>query len=335
VPEGFPNKLTKKISETKIGYGLLKFALQNANPFTRSDAADKLLTFIKEGRKASQREVFLDMAKHYPKETMFVILTMDMNYMGCGRPQRSFIEQLYELDRLRDDFNIIPFIHLDCRRGNMYRFFDEFVVKRGWGGVKMYPPLGTMPQDKRYESVYMQLVALNKPIISHCTYGNPIHFRGAELELKKILGEKYDKKASRKENCDKLTDPYNWQDVVLDNPGLRVCLAHSGGLEYWLKWYEGDESLQNPFNKCRWLATTDKGIYLDISYTLADKRCIPILKMMLRDEGLKNKILFGSDYYMSLNECSEKEWSVNLRAQLTEQEWQLISYTNPRAFLYG
>lgn len=334
VPDGFPNKTIKKMSETGVGYFIIKSMLHNINPFSNKDGLDRLLTFIKEGRKASQEEVFNDCKKYYPEDTWFIALAMDMAYMGAGKPKRSYIDQLYELDRLSKNEKIYPFFHADCRRGNMMGLFNEFVVKRNWTGVKMYPPLGIIPYDNRYTDMYEYCQENNKPIITHCTYGNPVHFKGKKKELEELLGSEYDKKHSRKENCDKFTNPLNWQVILNEFPRLKINFAHSGGMDYMLKWLDKDDrSLANPFNAIKYLCRNYENAYMDISYSLSNKKLIPVLKLLLRDPILKEKVLFGSDYYMSLNECSEKEWGINLATSLSEAEWYQITVLNPRRFL--
>lgn len=333
VPEGFPNKPMKAFSESKVGYSLLKFALHNANPFSRNDSNDKLLQFIKEGRRNSQREVYSDMAKNYPSGTQFVVLTMDMNYMGCGKPARSFWEQCNELNELKKDFPILPFLHMDCRRGNLDRFFEEFIIKNNWAGVKMYPPLGVFPQDERYYPYYKELERLNKPIITHCTYGNPIYFRGRKSELIELLKGKYNRKLSARDNCAMFTDPDNWGVVAELYPKLRIDLAHAGGSNNIIKWLNDGDSITNPFTKVKNLARKYENIYFDISYTASEKRVMPVIYQLLCDDILKNKCLFGDDSYMVLNECSIREFCMNLKFSIGIDNFKLISEINPKIFL--
>ena len=76
-----------------------------------------------------------------------------------------------------------------------------------------------------------------------------------------------------------------------------------------------------------------ENVYADISYTLNDEKYFSFLKVLLQDTQLKQKILFGSDYYMVQTETSEKRFSVDLRGYLGEDDYRQIAETNPKAFL--
>ncbi len=54
----------------------------------------RYLNFIKYGDKSSQEEVIESMQAYYPTYTGYVLLTMDMEYMGAGIPITRFEKQL-------------------------------------------------------------------------------------------------------------------------------------------------------------------------------------------------------------------------------------------------
>lgn len=331
-PDAFPSKALKSLSNTKVGMAILKTILHNANPFLSSDSLDKMLQMIKAGQLGSQKAIFEHMAENYPLDTIFVVLPMDMAYMGAGKC-RPYHLQLKELEELRCiDNRVLPFLMVDHRNPNMRLLFEQYVYGCNWGGAKFYPPLGTFPQAEEYDYIYQRLVELDKPLIAHCTYSNAVHFKGKEKELAVLLGDKYDKKATRKENCDKFTDPMNWGVVAEKYPNLRIDIAHFGGANMWDMWYKNPKDRTNLVNIIRDLMYKYPNIYSDISFTLSDRKTIPLLNMFLNDDKIKHKILFGSDYYMSLSECSEIEWSINLRHEVGETNWNQMQQNN-RKFL--
>ena len=88
-------------------------------------------------------------------------------------------------------------------------------------------------------------------------------------------------------------------------------------------------------------------LYTDISYTIFKfEKFIPLLKLFLGDPAepkplkrvldVREKVLFGSDFYMTRQEGhSEKEISIRLRNALGEQLFRQIAETNPQAYLEG
>jgi len=75
-------------------------------------------------------------------------------------------------------------------------------------------------------------------------------------------------------------------------------------------------------------------LYADISYNLSDHRMMPLLKVRLEtDPVLRNKILFGTDFYMVSMKMTERRATINLRAFLGEENFKQIAVVNPKAFL--
>lgn len=148
---------------------------------------------IKEDSK-KQEAVFNELQSYYPKNTKFVVLSMDMDYMvNCnkGVENSTFYDQLDSLKKIkknRDYANLIfPFIHADPRRighdtGFIGRMEDE--LKSGhFNGIKIYPALGYFPFDIRLKPMYDLALKYNLPITTHCSVG-PVFYRGKRHTLR-------------------------------------------------------------------------------------------------------------------------------------------------------
>jgi hypothetical protein len=72
-----------------------------------------------------------------------------------------------------------------------------------------------------------------------------------------------------------------------------------------------------------------------VSYTLYNKELLPLLKSTLQDPYLRKKILFGSDFYMVEQEESEREFFINLKAELGQSDFKVIAEENPNTFLFN
>ncbi len=150
-----------------------------------------------------QEIVFRTLQRYYPYQTQFVVLSMDMEYMAAGKPQKSFENQLTELEEIKKDDKykdlIHPFIFVDPRRiqdttsDHSFRgkFFQEKVKKdlknKIYSGIKLYPALSYYPFDSDLLESYQYAQEHNIPVLSHCTAG-PVHYRGKKNRLETTPG---------------------------------------------------------------------------------------------------------------------------------------------------
>jgi len=77
------------------------------------------------------------------------------------------------------------------------------------------------------------------------------------------------------------------------------------------------------------------GLYTDISYTIFNYQDnFPLLNILLEDEQISEKVLFGADFYMVDNEKYSKErLSTDLGSSLCEKKFCKIANDNPKAYL--
>ena len=152
VPDRFFGKVLMMLLRGNKSFKVIAKILHTLNPFSSKDEFDRYLSFAKTGRLAGQKEIFEKIQTQYPTDTKFVILPMDMAYMGAGYVERDYPEQLQDLKEVRDAYpdSVIPFIAVDCRRPNINDLFRTAIDNWKFKGVKLYPPLGTFPFDSRY-----------------------------------------------------------------------------------------------------------------------------------------------------------------------------------------
>ncbi|CAM4344077.1 amidohydrolase family protein [Flavobacterium terrigena] len=156
----------------------------------------------------------------------------------------------------------------------------------------------------------------------------------------------------------------NSPDKAIDLSKLKICLAHFGGEDEWKKylndcWNNYNKNIshdsktdyskrKNTLNHgnprtiwwdASWLSVIYdlmieyENVYADISFILHDESLFPLLKFILEDDKVKNKVLFGSDYYVVSQKDTEKDLHLNLRGYLGDTLFQLIANENPRKFL--
>jgi predicted TIM-barrel fold metal-dependent hydrolase len=297
--------------------------------------------FLKIGDLKSQLEIFKLLQGFYPENTKFSVLSMDMEFMKAGNVKTPFRTQLEELAAIKRDPAykdlIYPFVFIHPERVGLLSIVRKYIEEENFAGLKMYPPLGYYPFDEKLDQVFAYAQETKIPITTHCARGG-VFYKGSITDdmLKHPMTGKVYKKRKNKFFTDIYTDPDNYEYLLQKYPDLKLNLAHFGGFDEWEKYLQNsfDEDGEiSWFEKIKTLLIKHPNLYTDISYTLFEKDLIPLLKTVLMDDVLRKQILFGTDYYMVEQELSEKEFSINLRANLGEQEYQQIAEINPKRFL--
>ncbi len=149
---------------------------------------------------------------------------------------------------------------------------------------------------------------------------------------------------------------------------LKICFAHFGGDEEWTRFLEKDrdnwahqlnarpdwgiELLYDSQGKiirnkgeqlwkyADWyslicsLMLQHKNVYADISYILHnDAALLPLLKQTLQNEGLRKKVLYGTDFYVVRNHKSDKQMLADMTGGLSTEEFDQIARYNPIEYL--
>ncbi len=322
---------------TRIGilYKFIAFIIP-ANSLSNSVLTIEILKryerFFVTGLQKTQAEIFKKICAQYPENSRFIILSMDMEFMGAGRAGTGFREQLEELALLHESNpeTVIPFFAADPRRPGVVDLFKEFIEHNGFKGLKLYPNLGYSPDHHVLKEIYAICQEKSIPVTSHCSTGG-ISLRGASKDQVKAFAQ-----------------PSNYKTILKEFPRLNFCLAHFGGTQEWERSLSGNSPRRG--DQASWLSVILEmirsgeypNLYTDVSYTLFCEipslrtlSYIDYLKVMLADDRVRRHVLFGSDYYMVEQEkSSEKEVSIALRSRLGEQLYFQIAHDNPKMFLY-
>ncbi len=297
--------------------------------------------FLKIGDLKSQLEIFKLLQSFYPDNTKFCVLPMDMEFMKAGNVNQNYKDQLDELAKIKRDPAykdlILPFIFIHPERMGLFSLVRKYIEEENFAGLKMYPPLGYYPFDERLDQVFAYAEKNNIPVTSHCARGGVFYKGSVTDDMRKhpITGKVF-QQHKNKFFTDIYTDPDNYEYLFVKYPNLKLNLAHFGGFDEWQKFLQSsiDSSGElNWFEKVKSIIRKYKNAYTDISYTLFEKDLIPLLNITLQDPTLNSKILFGTDYYMVEQETSDKEFSINLRSAIGEENFRLIAEQNPKLFL--
>lgn len=305
---------------------VIKGVMKGLIPWTKNDTLHRYAAFIKATYRKTQEENLIHLISYYPKNTKFIILPMDMSKMNAGKVKEDIDEQHNELARLTKDPKysdiLIPFAHIDPRRDGALNRLKLLVENHNFKGVKIYPTLGYGPDHEvLMQEIYPYMVKKKIPLMAHCSPGS------------------VNKKGISRDKAHAFADPYNYKIVMKTFPDLKVCLSHFGGIGEWRRHINEPRNPKSPtwLTKIRELIKSGKypNLYTDISYTIFNfHENVPLLKILLEDKEILEKVLFGSDFYMVENEkYSERRFSTDLRYALGEKKFWKIANENPKAYL--
>lgn len=295
------------------------------------DTLVRLENFHRTGSRHTQRDVFLEVLRYYPKSTRFVVLPMDMALIGHGPVDQDIAAQHEELYKLSQDPDlgprVIPFATIfpdrDGAMTELRRCLDDY----GFKGIKLYTKLGYAPDHPvLMNELYPLCQERGLPVMSHCSRGGVRH------------------KLWSQARADRVTAPLAYRKVLDRFDRLRLCLAHFGGDQDWRSYLtDGFDPLDPDAREKNWVSQIVdmiekegyENLYTDISYTIFKfAEYMPLLRLFMENETLRPKILFGSDFYMTRQEkLSEKAVSIGLRDALGEDHFRQIAETNPLVWL--
>ena len=294
----------------------------------------------------SQEGVFKLVRSYYPDGTRFVVLPMDMEFMNAGRVKEPIDVQHSQLADLRDKYPelVIPFAAADARREDVAEKTTRLIEEQGFRGIKLYPPIGYHPNDPSLRPLYDYAVEHRIPVMTHCSRPASVQYQGEPTERMRINPETENRLSQdRRELLTLFTDPDAYIPILEARPTLTLCLAHFGGAGDWEAFLDDPWDAGSAVGKKSWLAKimdmikSEKyeNLYTDVSYTVfANEEYVYLLNVLLSDERLSRRVLFGSDFYVVENaELEERRRSVRVRSVLGEDLWQAIAHDNPRSYL--
>ncbi len=310
----------------------------------RKGALGRYAQILDTSFRQSQAEVFEIVRGFYPQGTRFIVLPMDMTYMGAGNVEESIDVQHEQLAALRDANPevVIPFAAADPRHPGVVEKTIELLERKRFRGIKLYPPTGYHPNDPILRPLYDYAEAHGLPVMTHCSRPASVQFRGtptAAMETDPTTGQPLN--LGRYKLLDLYTDPDSYRPILTSRPALRICLAHFGGAGDWRSYidhpWDGDAANMS------WLAKIldmirsghHPGLWTDISYTVfADDEYAYLLRVLLADARISARVMFGSDFYVVANATlEERRRAVRVRAVLGEELFDTIARENPRHYL--
>lgn len=307
-----------------------------------------------------QSDVFEDLISNYESDARFVVLTMNFDFMTGEVPESNYNHyetQLHEVLAIKEIYGekIVPFLFIDPRMGRqrcmqMVEHYFDPVHPRGVAGIKLYPSLGYYPFHPDLEPVYAYAEQHQIPIITHAYKDGGGYYTGkftpnlmsyhsfhptnASVQFINKYLTPFDPGKGGRYFANILTHPILYTDVLERFPKLKLCFGHFGGDEEILK--QGGKDPENWTDIIKSFIRNDKypNVYADVSYTLAYPKANAYILKDMSDPRLSQKILFGTDYFMTSVEAGDEKLTKGFFDTLNNYK-QSLTETNPRAFLHS
>jgi predicted TIM-barrel fold metal-dependent hydrolase len=205
----------------KAGRNVIFFVLRQLSSLIKAIPGPKskelFRRYLNIGRYAfhhTQEGTWNQLQGQYPPDSCFIVLPMDMEYMGAGKlaPDKEYRFQMQELKKIKDSNDgrfIFPFVFAEPRRiveesqftdgvipgkgkvqlqfsvdnGNCTLkdcFIKEYIEEYQFAGIKIYPALGYYPFDEALLPLWIYAAENELPILTHCIRGN-IFYRGSKI----------------------------------------------------------------------------------------------------------------------------------------------------------
>jgi predicted TIM-barrel fold metal-dependent hydrolase len=163
----------------------------------------------------------------------------------------------------------------------------------------------------------------------------------ADFQARTGRGAEHDEGWEEHFFCEEFVSPRAWEKVLKQHPKLRLCLAHFGGYDAkeYTSWTR--EAGKHPLGydwdvKAIDLAREFPNFYVDISFFFVT-RCLARFRKALEDHPhLRDKIVFGTDWWMTEKDGVKYEEHVLQTRQALDgidpELWPRFCFVNPARF---
>ena len=282
----------------------------------RKSLAD-FIDFVRIGFLPSIQDVADELMAQTPATAGCVALAMDITRGDFFEEQ--FIAQLENTAAAAARYRgrIFPFVAVNPVRSNHFAIMKRALTELDFKGVKLYPSLGYDIDSSAMRRVYAYCQANGVPLLMHCNQGGFYYARQTIAN----------------------SSPEHWYALLKDFPGLKICFGHFGG--------GGDLTGPQLPGERSWagmildLMETWPGVFADISYHddpmaggRAEANYFANLKTLLRRETIRERILFGTDFFMIRARLKDKNYWSYFEDRLGG-DFETIAAVNPRRYLFA
>ncbi|WP_081659269.1 amidohydrolase family protein [Pedobacter glucosidilyticus] len=308
-----------------------------------------------------QLEEILEVKRRYP-DRLLIFMGVDPRWKNSGKELRDTVAAYFNKKiKINNQREVYPFAGLKMYPSTGFYPFDKNLKETfEWAAENGVPVLshcyykgGIYNNDESY----LKYSINPRDPYNGQLYDKPVYIQ--EKSWKWIIGQKAAQ--NNRKTCSYFLEPEAYRSLMSyfdqqDKP-LKLCLAHFGGAEEMLRSYKlmkvdkgshYDSKLEpygierkNWFEQIREMMKTFKGLYTDISYTVCNQDVHPVIFGELKDAQVGSKILYGTDYYMTEQEKTEKQIFEEFNKAAVKEAglkpginaWEQLSTVNTAHFL--
>jgi len=280
----------------------------------KADIGDAL-AFLRIALQPSIRHVTDILMEQLTLQDAVIPLVMDITHDGGD--EKLLEQQLADTSAqvLAYPGRIFPFVAVNTKRPAHFSIMEAALNGRGFVGVKLYPSLGYPVNSPEMFKVYAYCEDRGVPILMHCS-------EGGFYASNDTIGN---------------SDPALWAPILEKHPNLKICFGHFGGATYLTApeipascWTRTILELMTKFN----------GVYADIAYHsepmdggTGEQNYFKNLSLLLQNDAYRDRILFGTDFFLSRQRLTEKSYWKYFTRHLAEDDFRRIAEDNPQRYL--
>ncbi len=305
---------------------------------------------------STQIEDIMRMKRQRPDE-VFPFLSIDPRHLS-GTDGLNWVKPKFETGEIKDNVIYPYFSGLKLYPALGYFPFDKRMDEIFAYAEKYQIPV--MTHCTRVGSLYIgpsieSLIPYNIASLLSAGLVQSVAVTTAIVEIQKRIADYYahegwiknSKKGDNDKACDLFSHPQNYVLLMEKYPKLKLCLAHMGGdTEMKIIDDDADGSYARNIDKPMWFERIKSmmiqypNMYTDISYTLSALGHADILFKLLdlfktadiQGQPLVNRVLFGTDFYMTQKEDKEYDL-ISLAREKLAPYWEQLTITNNYNYL--
>lgn len=293
-------------------------ALNPVDKDVRSQDVMDFMDFLRIGFQPSVRNVTDIILRQLPNKTDAIVALM-MDITEDGQDNGQFERQVKETSDMVLAYpgRVFPFFAVNPNRPDHFQIMERALNGLGFVGIKLYPSLGYAVDSPAMQKVYAYCDERRIPILMHCTKGGFKH-------------------------SDAFTDnssPLHWKQILQTHNNLKICFGHFGGDEFHAALPEIDGT--PPWGPVILnLMEQYPNVYADIAFHTApmdggdqEATYFNNMKKYLAHNIYKERILWGSDFFLVRRRLREKNHWRYMQEKLGGENFNRIADSNTARYL--
>lgn len=307
-----------------------------------------------------QLEGIIEVKRENP-DNLLVFLGIDPRWKSTGKELKETVQRYFDTKiKVSEERSVYPFVGLKIYPSLGFYAFDEKLRETfEWAAENGVPVLshcsylgGIYNNETEFVNGSLDPIDVYSGKKYSQTLEGPVKPPSPDQSLtplKWIFGQNGNNQ--NRNTCSYFLEPASYQSILENftdkEKPLKICLAHYGGDDHVLaEFKENDLGKLFGMVQKNWCAQIKdlirkypKSVYTDISFTVGNPRTHEAFFKDLTDPALKDRIMFGTDFFLTERLLPEKDdYATFKKAALQKpidntNAWEIIASKNVASFL--